>query len=121
MRTLSPLLIKLMGLIVQGDIGPWTCYHHPGQRTVAFPHAPPTKPPTRRQIHQRNKLRLTAQLWQSLSHAQRNAWERAAMRATLRITGYNLYTAAQLLDQPSLIATIEHSTHIHLARHPDDV
>jgi len=120
-KPLTPLLIGYMGLIVQGDIGPWTCYHHPGLRTVVYESTSPKQPPSRLQVHQRNRLRLAAKLWQLLSPAQRAAWETAARRAHLRISGYDLWTAAELLRRPDLPDTIARQTGIYLPRHPDDL
>jgi hypothetical protein len=92
-KSFPPVMLTYLGLIAQGDVGPYTTYTRPGKKTVTFLQAPPKKPPSRRQIHQRNKYGLAALLWWQLSPATRASWRHAAARASLRITGWNLWLA----------------------------
>lgn len=111
---ITPKLLSILGLRVQGDIGPWTTYTNRRGRFVWYLHSPPKKPFTRRQLHQQNKLRIIARLWATLSATDRWNWNLAANRANLRITGFNLFCYSYLKRDPSFAATIERATKITL-------
>ena len=102
--------LSLLGLRPTGDLGPLTCYTSKRGRTVWFQKSPPLKPPSPRQISQRNKLRLNAELWRSLDQDQRDQWSLAEKRGSLVITGYNLFVWWSLGGDPNVIKTIERQT-----------
>lgn len=101
MKAFPPTLLAHLGFIVQGDVGPYTTYTRPGRKTVTFLQAPPKKPPSLRQLHQRNKYGLAALLWWNLTAQARAAWLRAANAASLRITGWNLWVAVHSGADPA--------------------
>lgn len=102
----GPNFFPLLGLLVQGDLGFWTCYTKPRRRIVVYTRAPPRTPETFDQKHQRNKWSSDAAIWQQLSPGEREQWRLAAQRAALRITGYNLFLHARSDTNSNTHATI---------------
>jgi hypothetical protein len=114
MKLALPALYRFLGINTQGDIGPYTMYTAKDRGLVVYLRSPPRKPPSRRQISQRNKLKLVAFLWNTLSPATRSAWHQAARSAHLRVTGFNLYTYATLTANAAAVATVATQTRIAL-------
>lgn len=102
----GPNIFPLLGLLMQGDLGPWTCYTKPRRRIVIFLRAPPKTPETFDQRHQRNLWKEHARIWRTLTHAEREQWRLAAKLANLRITGFNLYLHARSNTNSNTHATI---------------
>ena len=107
-------ILRFLGINTQGDLGPWTFYTSKRKGLVFFQKSPPLEPPSRKQIHQRNKFRLVGMIWQSLTVDQRKAWELASKRAHLQITGYNLFTYYILSNDAATIATVERNAGVDL-------
>jgi len=84
-------LFSILGLRISGDLAQWTLWYYCHRKRVMFIKRFPEKPPTRRQIRQRNRFRLVARLWQSMRPEQRDRWNAIAALAKLRISGYNLW------------------------------
>ena len=103
-------LLRYLGFNTQGDLGPWTFYTSKRKGLVFFQKAPPLEPPSRKQIHQRNKFRLAGMVWRSLTDDQRSSWSRAAVAARLQITGYNLFVYYITTGDSAAIQTIEHQS-----------
>lgn len=107
-------LLRFLGFNTQGDLGPWTFYTSKRKGLIFFQKSPPLEPPSRKQIHQRNKFRLTGMIWRSLTPDQRDAWSRAAVAARLQITGYNLFTYYVTRNDLAVINSVERVSHIQL-------
>ncbi len=107
-------LLHYMGFNTQGDLGPWTFYTSKRKGLVFFQKAPPLEPPSRAQIHQRNKFRLAGMVWRSLTTSQRDDWAKAARQARLQITGYNLFVHYITRQQPATIETVERLSRVDL-------
>jgi len=106
-----PKQFTYLGLKIQGDLGPFTCYTTKRGRVVWFLKAPPKEPPTWQQVLQQNLFRYVSWAWRALTPPQRDDWDRIARHASLRITGYDLFTYLQTTDDHSIIAAIErHAT-----------
>lgn len=106
----APKFANLLGLRVGGDLDGLTYYVNRQGKVTFFAKAPPTKPPTWKQTFQRNAFRLVAQLWRQQSQAQKAAYELITRRASLCMTGYNLFVHVELtLDQDTL-RTLERQT-----------
>ena len=84
-------LFQILGCLVGGDLGPYTFYKNKRGLTVWFPKSPPLKPPSPKQTVQRNQFRIAGACWASLTPEQREQWNLAGRRASLCMTGYNLY------------------------------
>lgn len=107
-------ILRFLGFNTQGDLGPWTFYTSKRKGLVFFQKAPPLEPPSRKQIHQRNKFRLTAMIWRGLAQQQRDDWNQAALTARLQITGYNLFTYYVTRNDVAAITTVEQQANIQL-------
>lgn len=113
MRRLEDL-VRYMGFNSQGDLGPWTFYTDKRKGLVYFVKSPPLEPPSLLQTSVRNKIRLAAYTWRSLSAQQRSNWMLAANRAHLKIHGYNLFVFWILRKEDAAIHTIERLTNLNL-------
>lgn len=111
-------LFTVLGLQPTGDLGPLTGYTSKRGKPVWFLKAPPTKPPTGWQVHQRNKFRLAALQWTILPEQQRQAWLDAARIAHLNIGGYNLFVYYHCTRDRPAIATVEHQSGVRLLPAP---
>jgi len=101
---------NLLGLNFQGDLGPLTTYTSKKGRRVWFLKTTPSGPSSDWQKIQRDKFRALALAWMNLTQEQRQAWHTAAKRASLRITGYNLWAYLQLTGDRAAIETVERQT-----------
>lgn len=108
-------LFNLMGLHLGGDLGPLTFYKSKRGKLVWFDKAPPTTPPSWRQTSQRSLFRAAAQCWRLCTPEQRQQYELAARKASLCMTGYNLFVHLKLKPDPNLQRTIESQTNTVLA------
>lgn len=96
---------KLVGLLIQGDIGDLTYYTSRRNRIVAFVKSPPLSPPTITQQHFRNLFRTAARAWRALPKTTRDQWARIARGAGLRATGFNLFIWYQRSNDREQLAT----------------
>lgn len=106
----APKFANLMGLRVGGDLDGLTYYVNKRGKVTWFAKAPPTKPPTWKQVYQRNAFRLVAILWQQQSDAQRAAYDSITRRASLCMTGYNLFVHVELTHHQDTLRTLERQT-----------
>jgi len=104
----------LLGLNSQGDLGALTVYTSATGKLIIFPRAPPLNPPSIEQIYQRQLVVAAARAWNELTTAEKSNWEKAAKRASLKITGYNLFTYWSITHDSAPIQTIEAQTGISL-------
>lgn len=111
-------LLKFLGFNTQGDLGPWTFYTAKDKGLVWFVKAPPLKPPSYLQSHQRNVFRNSARMWRAYTPAQRLLWMRAARLANLRIHGYHLFTYVNATRDTSILPAIERLSFITLPAVP---
>ncbi len=107
-------LIPFLGLIMQGDLGPWTFYQSSRGPRIWFVKAPPLVPPTPAQITVMNRFRLVAYNWRALPPQRRADWLSAAVIAGLRITGYNLFVYWQIKGDDATVRTVERLSHLQL-------
>lgn len=105
---------QLWGWSAQGDCCGLTFYQNKNGNLVFFEQAPPDKPPSPLQTIMRNKFRNVASIWQSLPASIRKNWMDAAVKANLRIHGYDLYTYYQIKQDTQAIRTIERLTGLNL-------
>ncbi len=88
--------MSVVGLTCAGDVGPYTTYTNKNKKKVFYDRAPPTRPPTPDQITQRNRYRAVAIDWKGHSSTDRQTWERMTKKLNLPLTGYCLFTWAEL-------------------------
>jgi len=97
----------LIGMLVSGDVAGLTVYTRDDGRKVWFPVAPPDKPPSEMQLHQRERFRDAQAAWGSLSYSERAALEQAAAVLSLPLTGQNLFIHVALTDDQEALSTVE--------------
>ncbi len=108
-------LFHLMGMYVTGDWGPLTFYTSRRGKVVWFPKSPPLSPPSPWQTSQRNTFRLAALWWSTLTSAERTDYELASKRASLCMTGYNLFVHFKTTNDDAAQKTLERQTNTVLA------
>lgn len=80
-----------MGWNATGDLGGLTFYTSKRKKLTYFPKAPPTTPPNYWQLRNHHRFRLAATTWKHSGQQNRDRWELATKRLSLRLTGYNLW------------------------------
>lgn len=106
--------LNFLGFRPTGDLADLTAYTSARGKVVWFKKAPPLKPPSPRQVHQRLIFGNAARGWKLLTEATRNAWINAAHRAHLHLSGYLLYMVWSLLRDRATIRTIERQSGVDL-------
>ncbi len=109
---------QLFGTWVSGDVDEITIYTDRFGRKVAFPKAPPEKPPSPRQIHQRERFRLAHVAWKALTDSEKAQLELAALRGSLVMTGQNLYISVALRNDSLALLTLQRQTQTNLPAVP---
>lgn len=90
-KLLPPAIYHVMGLILAGDMGPFTFYTNKNKKHVFYPKAPPEKPPTIFKLRHYQRWKNAAWQWSNMPQTTRDDWNLAAARAHTRISGYNLW------------------------------
>jgi len=116
--TANATQLGMLGLSVQGDIGPWTIYTDRYGRKKWFLYSPPTKPPTANQIVHRERFRAAQAAWQALTPNEKAALELAVNKASLCMTGQNLYLSAILKRMTAQYNAVERQTGVTLPSLP---
>lgn len=115
---LSPMKLgQILGLQVQGDLGPMTCYtqkHKHRRSVVLFPKIWLSDPTTIKQRNHRDRVRQAATAWHALPPNERRNWLQAAKRLSLRANGYALWTYWHMIQLRAPIETIERQSGITL-------
>ena len=107
-------MLSVLGLVTWGDIGPLTCYRNKRGALVFYAKAPPTTPASPAQQIYRDRWRLAVTAWNALAPEVRARWELASKRASLYITGYNLFVHYHTTGDGDGIITIELQTGLDL-------
>ena len=106
--------LRILGCIIWGDLGPLTLYRDKQHKLVVFQKTWPEGPPSADQIIQRNKFRTAALAWNALTQAKRDQWSLAARRASLAMSGYNLFTWWHIHQDDHPIQAIQRQTFTQL-------
>jgi len=106
--------LGLLGIRVQGDLGPWTIYTDRYGRKKWFLFSPPTKPPTDAQIAQRGRFRTAQANWSNLSDQEKKNLETACLRTSLVLTGQNLFISAQLTGKQEALQVVARQAKVTL-------
>lgn len=101
---------SLLGFWVSGDLCGLTIYTNRFGKKVFFQEAPALKPPSPLQVIQRNRFRTAFQNWKALTKTQKANLELAVNRASLCLTGQNLYVSASLTNRAEVVGTIARQT-----------
>lgn len=114
MKTALTGYMNILGLGIQGDIGDITCYRSTPGGVIWFTKAPPKCPATDLQNQLREKWRLIILDWTELPGASRAAWSLIVERASLSLSGINLYIWWRCSQDNSIIQTLERQTGIEV-------
>ena len=114
MKLDEPHLFRYFGWNTQGDLGPWTMYTDRRRGLVYYLRAPPKEPASYLQQIQRQRFAAAADAWRKIGQAARQAWNQIAITARLRITGFNLWTYANITNDWTTVHTIQTQTGVTL-------
>lgn len=112
MKTTLDSYMCFIGLRIQGDLGPYTCYRSSRRGVIWYPKAPPLKPPSDLQADQRDKWKDQIEDWTELPDAERQAWKDLADKGHIHMTGMNLYLWWRSSFDDAVIHTLERQTGI---------
>jgi len=79
------------GLFPSGDIGPLTLYTDRDRQVVAYPRAPPTRPPSYMQQRQRRVWEAAAASWRTTPPTARSNWDRVCRANGIPLSGHQLF------------------------------
>ena len=103
-----------LGFVIWGDLGHLTIYRNKRGLVTWFEKTWPHKSPSPAQILQRAKFIEAAAAWQALTFLERRQWNLATARASLCMTGYDLFIHWRLSGDSAAIATLENQTRTSL-------
>jgi hypothetical protein len=105
---------SLWGIMVSGDVGDLTVYTDRYGKKVFYKKAPPEKPASVLQALQRGRFRDAMANWKALPQATRDDWETVSLRASLCMTGLNMWIHFSLKGTMAGLHTFVHQTGILL-------
>lgn len=111
--------LSVIGLVVSGDLAGMTIYTDRYMRKVWFPQAPPCEPPSPMQVKQRARFAEAMANWNALTDQVKADWEQITLRASLIMTGHNLWVRVSLRGEFKLLATLQRQTGISVANPPN--
>ena len=82
---------QLLGLNISGDLAGFTCFTDRFGKKVWYPKTPPETPETPGQRQQRDRFSTAVTNWKAASQATRELYEATSLRASLMMTGHNLW------------------------------
>ncbi len=109
---------SMLGLVVSGDLAGQTIYTDRFGRKVYFEQAPPKQGPSPMQIIQRARFAEALRNWSDASIATRDGYESISLRASLCMTGLNLWIHVSLRHTTELLATLQRQTGLTVADPP---
>lgn len=109
---------SMLGLIASGDVDGLSIYTDRHGRKIAYPKAPPEKPPSPLQVYQRTRFKDAMSNWRNATQSTRTNYETVSLRANLAMTGLNLWLHFSLKGRPAALATLSLQTGITLTMPP---
>lgn len=103
---------SLLGFLVSGDFAGQTYYTDRHFNVVHFPQAPPCQPPSPMQVKQRARFGMAVANWKGASAADREGFEEISLRASLCMTGLNLFMHTAMSGKYEELATLQRQTGI---------
>lgn len=103
---------QLLGIWVSGDVGGITIYTDKNHRKVAFPKAPPDKPPSPEQVAQRARFKTAQANWKALTLAEKTSLEEVTKTAYIVMTGQNLFMSVSMTNDQAGYETLQRQTGI---------
>jgi len=106
----------LIGTIVSGDVAGLTIYTDKRCRKVTFAKAPPLVPPSPAQIAMRARFRLAQSEYMAQSDQVKREYENATLKASLPLTGQNLWISVAIRHDLESLRTVSNQTGIDLTQ-----
>lgn len=106
------LPVSYLGIMVSGDLCGQTIYTDRFYRKVFFPQAPPCQPPSPMQVKQRARFAAAVAAWHGADEADRVGFEAISLRASLCMTGLNLFMHTALTGKFEQLGTLQRQTGI---------
>lgn len=110
--------VSAIGMVVSGDLAGMTIYTDRFCRKVFFPQAPPDKPPSPLQVKQRARFSQAMADWYAQNDQVKADWEQITLRASLIMTGHNLWLHIALTGNLTLLHTLIRQTGVAVADPP---
>lgn len=107
-------LVNFFGFIIWGDVNELTVYRDKQGKMIVFPKTWPDKPPSTTQIEQRARMTQAAQAWQDIETYWQSQWDLAARKASLCMTGYNMFVHWQLMGDTTAMQAIQRQTGVRI-------
>lgn len=101
---------SILGLIVSGDCSGETIYTDRHGRKIHFPIAPPKEPPTQMQVDVRTRFKSAQQEYMALAPIDKEDWELLTKRASMCMTGQNLFISVAMKRNQGILDTIMQQT-----------
>ncbi|MBA7689383.1 hypothetical protein ES703_97889 [subsurface metagenome] len=112
MKAIPPSIFQFLGVLTNGDLGPYTFYTSHRKRLVVFLKTWPHDPATYHQHLNRNRWRHAAVRWQAIAESTKTAWNDLAKRGNCTVSGYNLFIHYILGKGTANIETLQRNTGI---------
>lgn len=112
MKAIPPSIFQFLGVLTNGDAGPYTFYTSSRKRLVVFLKTWPHDPATYNQKLNRDRWRHAAQRWQRLTQETKNLWNQLSFRAHTTVSGYNLFIYYMTNNGADEIQTLQRLTGI---------
>jgi hypothetical protein len=101
---------NLLGIHASGDLADVTVYMDRHRRLVTFPKSPPQTPRTAAQEAHRQLWSIAVANWKTASTETRDAYERASLKASLMMTGHNVWMHFSFRRDAARLATLAAQT-----------
>lgn len=108
----------ILGARIAGDIGGVTIYTDRFGRKTVYPIAPPKEPASPLQTVIRNRFRDAQAAWRALTDQEKANLEEVTQRASLCLTGQNLFISASLRAQNDSLQALGRQWNIPLPQAP---
>lgn len=108
----------LLGLNVSGDLGAVTLYTDRFGQKIWYPKSPPETPETPGQRRQRDRFAAAVRNWKETDQATRERFEAVSLKASLMMTGHNLWISLSFSQDGRLAQTLSRQTGIPIALPP---
>jgi len=109
---------NMIAVEASGDLAGFTLYTDMHGRKVVFPKTPPEVPETPNQRRWRDRFRAAVLNWKAAPHQLRAAFEAVSLKASLCMTGHNLWVSLSLTQDAGLCATLARQTGIPIELPP---
>lgn len=111
--------VAMIGFRVSGDCAGMTLYTDRFGRNVAFPQAPPRKPPTAGQLAWKAAFAKAMAAWHALDEPRREDYRWLAKHGGIPMLGHNIYLSLCLRYRLDLWETLCRQSFLPLARPVD--